>query len=225
MTMPASAESRAEAARYALLRRLAPSMRHHLVVNLQPIGMICEVMDRRLRAPAPDLGSVHDSAHKINGFARAALDSCLDVVGWLAPDEAVTCTVQDAATECAGLLATSLGFRGFALRNQVAPLPGTVKRSAIRYALAGSLICLTDALSPPAELLLDAQAESGGARINLRLQPTEGERGFVPEATYRPLVWDDLQALAEVDGITAEREGERGIVLLVPWMAPMLPAA
>ena len=41
----------AEAARYALLRRLAPSMRHHLVVNLQPIGMIYEVMDRRLRAP------------------------------------------------------------------------------------------------------------------------------------------------------------------------------
>ena len=46
---------RAEAARYALLRRLASSMRHHLVVNLQPIGMIYEVMDRRLRAPVPDL--------------------------------------------------------------------------------------------------------------------------------------------------------------------------
>ena len=49
------ASSLAEAARYALLRRLAPSMRHHLVVNLQPIGMIYEVMDRRLSAPEPDL--------------------------------------------------------------------------------------------------------------------------------------------------------------------------
>jgi hypothetical protein len=221
--MPVSAESRAEAARYALLRRLAPSMRHHLVVNLQPIGMICEVMDRRLRAPAPDLGSVHDSAHKINGFARAALDSCLDVVGWLAPDDAVSCTVQEAATECAGLLATSLGFRGFALRNQVA-IPGAVKRSAIRHALAGSLICLTDELSPPAELLLDAEEASGGARISLRFQPTEGERGFVPEAAYRPLAWDDLQALAEAEGITAERDGERCIVLVVPWMTPAGPA-
>src|SRR5436190_15708158 len=77
----------AEAARYALLRRLAPSMRHHLVVNLQPIGMIYEIMDRRLKAPQPDLAEVHQSAHKINGFARAALDSCLDVVSWLAPEE------------------------------------------------------------------------------------------------------------------------------------------
>src|SRR5512141_2835863 len=91
---PQSAAVRlAEAARYTLLRRLAPSMRHHLVVNLQPIGMIYEVMDRRLRAPEPDLASVHDSAHKINGFARAALDSCLDVVTWLAPDQSVTTPV------------------------------------------------------------------------------------------------------------------------------------
>ena len=64
-------------------------MRHHLVVNLQPIGMVYEVMDRRLRAAEPDLAEVHDSAHKINGFARAALNSCLDVVTWLAPDEDV----------------------------------------------------------------------------------------------------------------------------------------
>ena len=82
----------AEAARYALIRRLAPSMRHHLVVNLQPIGMIYEVMERRLRQPAPDLANVQDSASKINGFARAALASCLDVVGWLAPDDTVTFT-------------------------------------------------------------------------------------------------------------------------------------
>src|SRR6185369_7993641 len=54
LALPASTS--AEAARYALLRRLAPSMRHHLVVNLQPIGMIYEVMDRRLRAPEPALG-------------------------------------------------------------------------------------------------------------------------------------------------------------------------
>src|SRR3954466_6367326 len=84
----------AEAARYALLRRLAPSMRHHLVVNLQPISMIYEVLERRLRAPEPDLVHVHESAQKINGFARAALASCLDVVTWLAPQESATTAVE-----------------------------------------------------------------------------------------------------------------------------------
>ncbi len=41
---------RVEAARYALLRRLAFAMRHHMVVHLQPIGMSTELMERRLNA-------------------------------------------------------------------------------------------------------------------------------------------------------------------------------
>src|SRR5688572_33423554 len=90
----------AEAARYALLRRLAPSMRHHLVVNLQPIGMIYEVMDRRLRAAEPNLADVHESAHKINGFARAALNSCLDVVTWLAPEDSMATSASEGVREC-----------------------------------------------------------------------------------------------------------------------------
>src|SRR3954463_12954570 len=94
-SVPPAVSPEAEAARYALLRRLAPSMRHHLVVKLQPIGMVYEVMDRRLRAPEPDLAEVHASARKINGFARDALNSCLDVVSWLAPQEEMLTTAGE----------------------------------------------------------------------------------------------------------------------------------
>src|SRR3954462_15394977 len=100
-SVPPAVSPEAEAARYALLRRLAPSFRHHLVVNLQPIGMIYEVMDRRLRASVPDLAHVQDSANKINGFAKAALTSCVDVIGWLAPDDTATTTVHEGVRECA----------------------------------------------------------------------------------------------------------------------------
>src|SRR5688500_3249326 len=144
----------AEAARYALLRRLAPSMRHHLVVNLQPIGMIYEVMDRRLRAPDPKLSDVHESAHKINGFARAALASCLDVVTWLAPEENATTPINDVGRECLGLLTTSLTFRGYAVRNEVADMAGQVRRSAVRNVLTAAIIHVTDESPPPAELVL-----------------------------------------------------------------------
>src|SRR6476661_7410911 len=92
---PQGAAGLAEAARYALLRRLAPSMRHQLVVNLQPIGMVWEVLDRRLRAPQPDIAQVHGSARQIHGFARAALDASLDVVTWLAPQDGATTAVAD----------------------------------------------------------------------------------------------------------------------------------
>lgn len=197
----------AEAARYALLRRLAPSFRHHLVVNLQPIGMIYEVMDRRLRAPVPDLAHVQDSAGKINGFAKAALNSCIDVVGWLAPDDTASTTVHEGVRECAALLATSLSFRGYALRNEVADLPGAVRRSGLRNLLSALLMYATDHLVAPADLVLGATAGAEGARITLDLRPNQADNSFRGEPNYRKLEWADVEALAAADGVQVMREG------------------
>lgn len=216
-----SASQQAEAARYALLRRLAPSMRHHLVVNLQPIGMIYEVMDRRLRAAEPDLSEVHDSAHKINGFAKAALNSCLDVVSWLAPDEEVTTTALDGVRECLGLLATSLTFRGYAPRNEVTAIPGDVRRSAIRSVLTAALIHVTDENAAPADLVLTAQGEATGLVLALTLRPTDGESGFSPEPPYRSLKWEDVQALAAAESVDVLREGRQRLRVAIPWATPL----
>lgn len=217
MPVPDS-NSAAEAARYALLRRLAPSMRHHLVVNLQPIGMIYEVMDRRLRAPEPDLGQLRESANKINGFARAALNSSLDVVGWLAPDEGVAISVHECARECASLLATSMSFRGYALRNQVEPVPGEVRRSALRSLLTGTLVHVTDHQKPPAELVLAALPGPGEVVVRVSVQATSGDKGFSNEANYRKIDWADLEALAAAEGARLERDAE-GVTFALPLAA------
>jgi hypothetical protein len=210
----------AEAARYALLRRLAPSMRHHLVVNLQPIGMIYEVMERRLRAPEPNLGDVHGSAQKINGFARAALNSCLDVVSWLAPDGEAVSTAADGVRECLGLLATSLTFRGYAVRNEVGTLSGEIRRSAIRNVLTAAVIHSTDESPPPAELVLSAQGSPDALVLTLTLRPTDGEQGFTTEAGYRALRWADVEALAAAESVELVREGAQRLRIMIPWAPP-----
>jgi hypothetical protein len=215
--MPAAPSPAAEAAHYALLRRLAPSFRHHLVVNLQPIGMICEVMDRRLRASAPDLAHVQDSANKINGFAKAALHSCVDVVGWLAPDASASVAVHDAVRECAALLATSLSFRGYALRNEVTAAPGMVRRAGIRSLSTAALLYCTDHLPAPADLVLTAFGEADGACLRVDVRRNDGENTFRGEAHYRALEWQDLQALAEANGVRLARDGER-LELRLPWV-------
>jgi len=214
------APSHAEAARYALLRRLAPSMRHHLVVNLQPIGMIYEVMDRRLRAPEPNLATVQDSAQKINRFARAALDSCLDVVTWLAPEEGAATDTAEGVRECIGLLATSLSFRGYALRNEVSPVSGELKRSAVRNVLTAALIHITDEFPAPAELVLTAEPGAEGVDITLAMRPSAGEQGFTAEPGYRQIDWGDVQALAESEGVQLRRQPGHSISLVIPWAAP-----
>jgi hypothetical protein len=207
----------AEAARYALLRRLAPSMRHHLVVNLQPIGMIYEVMERRLRADVPDILQVRDSAGKINGFAKAALGSCIDVVSWLAPDPAVTTTVEEAVRESTSLLATSLSFRGYALRNEAASLPGVISRPAVRSLLTGALVYCSDQLPAPADLVLSATSEAGKACIAIDVRRTPGEVNFRGEAGYRKLEWSDLEALAAAEGVELRGGGTLHIEVRIPW--------
>lgn len=214
---PVPASAAAEAARYALLRRLAPSMRHHLVVNLQPIGMIYEVMDRRLRAPAPDLRHVQDSAQKINGFAKAALTACVDVVGWLAPDEGVAMTVEEGVRECSALLATSLSFRGYALRPEATAMSGRVRRAGLRSTLAGALLHCTDHNAAPADLAIATTALDEGALVVVEVHARPGDKGFGGEANYRKLEWQDLQALAEADGVRVTGDAQR-VELHLPWM-------
>jgi hypothetical protein len=217
------AAGRAEAARYALLRRLAPSMRHHLVVNLQPIGMIYEVMDRRLRLPEPNFAEVHDGAHKINGFARAALNSCLDVVTWLAPEEGAVCTVAEGVRECLGLLTTSLTFRGYAVRNEMALAGGEILRSAIRNVLTAAMIHLTDENPPPADLVLTDESSSEGAVLILTIRPTRSDGGFPTEPSYRALDASDLDALAAAESVQVARDGKLRLRLTIPWGRPGAP--
>jgi hypothetical protein len=186
-------------------------------VNLQPIGMIYEVMERRLRGAQPDLAHVHESASKINTFARAALASSLDVVGWLAPDEVVGVAVQEGARECASLLATSLSFRGYALRNEVGPIARQVRRSALRSLLAGTLIHTADHLKPPSDLVLAAVEEDGGVQLTITARQTDGDKGFANEPAYRKIEWRDLQALAAAEGVQLAREGAR-TTLRLPWL-------
>jgi len=215
----AAQDAATEAARYALLRRLAPSMRHHLVVNLQPIGMVYEIMDRRLRAPQPNLADVHEGAQKINVYARSALASCLDMVTWLAPEDGAATTIADGVRECLALVATSFTFRGFTLRSQVDDVPGDVPRAAFRNVVTGALVHLSDERAAPAEIVLTAQAHGDAIQLKLVPRASAGEPGFATAPAYRPITWSDVEALARADGVQVRREGET-LAITLPRIQP-----
>ena len=211
---------RAEAARYALLRRLAPSIRHNLVINLQPIGMIYEVLDRRLRGPQPDLAHVQASAAKINSFARAALDSCLNVVTWLAPEGSAVTDAVEGTRECSALLSTTLSFRGYTLRNEAQAVPGEVGLSAVRNVLTAALIQVTDESSPPAEVAMTTASSPQGLQVKLQVSPIEGESVTDTTSAYRPLRWSDVEALAASEQVMLERPAAGQVVITFPWARP-----
>lgn len=208
-----------EAARYALLRRLAYAMRHHMVVHLQPIGMITEVMERRLKLPSPDLAQIHESMSKINGFSRAAVQSCLDVVSWLAPEDAARVALDAGVEECVALLRSNLNFRGFTLRNEVGAAPATVARAALRNVLPAVLLALVDNAASPADVVVSAGLQPQQAVLSITLRATEGAAGFAGDPPYRLLAWHEVQALAQAEGIGFEH-GKQQVRLTVPLASP-----
>ena len=191
----------AEAARYALIRRLSPSLRHHLVRYLQPIGMIYGVMDHRLSTPDPNLRNLHQDAANINKFAKAALAQCTDISSWLAPEEDTLVPVGQGVQECVSLLAGNLNFRGYQVINEVGDADFCLRRDSLRCVLAAALLVVTDQLDEPAVLTLSNSVETDHLTLQIQVSKSTRLHGEIYNDGYRKLTWTDVQAIAAVEDV------------------------
>jgi len=210
---------RVEAARYALLRRLAPAIRHALVGKLHPIGLMSEALARRLQS-APEGGpadQTRDSLQKIHELSRSAVAACTELISWLAPEEGAIGLAQG-VEECLALLGTDISMRGHAMLSNMDGADMQVSRSALRSVLAASLIAQADALTRPADLGFSAGREGGVAVLRLAVQNARREAMPPPEDNYRRLTWKEVRVLAEAEGVQLSRQG-RGIELRLAILA------
>ena len=200
-----------EAARYAVLRRLAPCLRHQMVRPLQPISLIYGVMHHKLAAAQPDLTSVRLEAEKINQFAKAAIDECMNMGAWLSPEPGVLISMEAGVMECVGLTATMLHFGGFRLINEVKAMPVMVLRDAVRTVLSAALFALTDSMTEPAGLIIRATIDAAStSEVMLSVQVSPSGEGKVDryDDGYRLLTWDDVQALASAAQVKLARQAQ-----------------
>ena len=214
------AESPTEAARYALTRRLLPVLRHHMVVHLQPIGMIYEVLERKLGAGNPDLVAIREGLGKINQLARSAATSCLDVVTWLAPDATATIGLGAGLTDCLEMLSGNFRFRGFTIRNAIGDMQFDVSQAALREVFTSALLAATDDAAGPVDLALGARLADHQAVISIQTGPGQGT-GFSTEMAYRAMAWSDVQALAQAHAVQLSRDGS---LIEMAFTAPAAPA-
>lgn len=195
--------SGAEAARYSVLRRLAPALKHDMVVNLQAVAMMAEVLNARLERGLTNPNEFQKSVTKINRLAREAVMTCLDVAAWIEPGEDEGIRLREGVEECVALLAGNFNFRGFDIGNEVADVDFEVSREALRNLLSASLITLTDACSAPADVLVKAEVSAGFAVLTVRCEERASDPDALPFAVtnYRQLDWSDVQALAIAESV------------------------
>ena len=213
----------AEAARYSVLRRLAPALKHDMVVNLQAVSMMAEVLSAKLEKGLPASAEVQKNISKINRLARDAVRTCVKVTEWIGPAEDEGVRLGEGVEECVTLLQSSFNFHGFSISNNVPEAKFEVSRVALRNLLVASLITLTDAAPSPCDVFVDAEITSGFAVLTVRCTPGEDDREGLPsDLSYRRLEWSDVQALAVAESVELFRTSDH-IVIRMPRMVATTP--
>jgi hypothetical protein len=203
-------ESSVEAARYALLRRLAPAIRHRVVGKLHPIGLIAEAVKWQMQEAAPDLKNAQESIERINSLSRSAMLSFISQITWLAREEGATTTITDGIDDCLGLLHTDFELRGFSVTSEVKACDASISLNALRNVLTAALIAITDSAPTPARLVLSAEASKAHVLLSILIHPAEGKTSALEHSeAYRRLEWTDVQALAGAEAVKLSRSGER----------------
>lgn len=197
----------AESARYAVLRRLAPAIRHGMVGRLHPMGLMTTAISSRLQS-SQDLEHAREGLQKINEMSRTAVDACTGLIDWIAPEAGDRVCLQQGVDECLALLGTELGMRGHTFEHRSQPGEVLVARSAVRQVLAAVLLALMDAEPEPIDLQL--RIESGnaqGRRIGLALTWSPSSRPPMPAPAdlYRTISWEDVALLADAEGVDLQR--------------------
>ena len=192
-----------EAARYAVLRRVGPALRHDLIVNLQAVAMMTEVITARLDRGLPPLADLQHHLGRIQRATREAVADSLRVATWLSPPEDDRIDLRDGMQECVALVRSGLEYRGFPVRTEL-PGPGfEVSRAWLRPLLLCALMHLSDLAPARGELVVGAQTDSSHATVLLRrmaqTESTDLDDGSTPDPDipYRPMQTQDLQALAQ----------------------------
>jgi hypothetical protein len=210
-------QTAADAARQALLRRLAAPLKHDMVVNLQAVAMLTETLAARLERNPQEAIDFHSALGKLNRLARDAVTSCVKVASWLDAPQDDAVPLQQAVSECVALLSGNLNFRGFSVSAQVPESEFEVARSGSRNLLAAALLLLTDSVPAPGEVLVEADVSPDEAALTLVYFPLEpGADVPMPvDLAAAPLHWPQLEALAAAERAGVVRQGHE-IVLRLP---------
>ena len=207
-------ERLAEAASYAVLRRIAPALRHDVAGFMQPVGMLVMVLQRRLQMPEPDLQAIAKNVTSVSALAKEATTGCMNAMDWTAPRDDACVSFTAGVDEVVRLLALELSGHGLSATHDMAAdmsadmrlnMPANkarVPRRFFRSVLAAALLAWCD--QKPGAGVLRISGSSDAREAELKLQFEADGTALQPDAgnPQRRIDWNDVEALARASGAT-----------------------
>ncbi len=211
----------AEAACYAVLRRLMPVLRHDVAGAMQPVRMLMMVLERRVHAPEPDLQAIIKNVASVSALTKQATADCINALGWIASSEDTYVSLRSSVEEAIKLLAVELSAHGLELVNGITDDSATAPQSFLRSVFMGALLAFCDQRSVGTALQVSFEAATHShqsSRLHLRMllddaQHPPASRDIVRK--YRMIGWADVQAMARSFSVKLER-GDGWLTLELP---------
>ena len=216
------ADRLAEAARYAVLNRLMPVLRHDVAGALQPIRTLLLVLERRVQRAEPDLEAIAKTVESVSALTKQATVDCMSAWGWMASTEDVHVSLRSSVDEATQLLALELSVNSLSLVNGIADDSATAPQSFLRSVLMGALLAFCDQCVAGGTLQVTFDAATADTqqpgRLQLRMLPGEVEKS--PSSVeggrkYRTIGWPDVAAMAQACGTQMAR-GDAWLTLDLP---------
>ena len=212
----------AEAAFYAVLRRLMPVLRHDVAGAMQPVRMLLMVLERRLQIPEPDLQTIAKNITSVSTLTKKASADCIGALGWIASSEDIRVSLRSSVDEAMKLLAMELSANALELVNGISDDSATAPQSFLRSVFMGALLAFCDHRVAGGSLQVTFEAAAADSQQSGRLQLR-----MLPDATqkspasldivrkYRLINWSDVQAMARSFSVKLER-GDGWLTLELP---------
>lgn len=219
MTQPTHEKNHAlEAARYALMCRLVPSLLHNMAGALQSISMTAAIMEKRLQSPTPDLILLGKSSTSFKALSRDVAEKFAHLTTWLAPKSDQSIAVNAGVEEMISLMARALSDRGFEIVNETKTTTAELPQTILRSVFMASLVALTDTAQSPGRIILTSSVTSKkilgdvgtsesdeiSLTISLKEHPEMDKSIPVDVQRYRKLDWDDVKSLAKEEKVGIE---------------------
>ena len=210
----------AEAAFYAVLRRLVPVLRHDVAGAMQPVRMLLMVLERRLQAPEPDLEAITKNVASVSALTKKASADCIGALEWIGASQDATVSLRSSVDEAIKLLAMELSANGLELVNGIADESAAAPQSFLHSVLMGALLAFCDQRTVGSTLQVTYAAANSHQHGRLALRMLPDDAGKLPASLdivrkYRLIDWPDVQAMARSFSVKLER-GDGWLTLELP---------
>ena len=195
----------AEAASYAVLRRIAPALRHDVAGFMQPVGMLMMVLQRRIHMPEPDLQAIAKNVTSVSALAKEATTGCMNAMDWMASREDACVSLSAGADEVMRLLALELSGHGLSASHDMAEDQTRLSRRFFRSVLAAALLAWCDQTPGAGMLRISGSSDAHGAELKLQFEADGSVLAAAAVNPQRRIGWDDVDALARACGATLSR--------------------